>query len=204
MKTVSAITIFLYLLFISGCATIVGGTDQTLTFNSQPDGATVTVAGRVLGKTPITVSVNKAKNQSLVFNKEGYEPISLQLSTSLDSLFWGNIIIGGFFGSTTDGVSGAMYKFSPDQYFVTLMPSNSGGLSASNPRKIKELVVLFGDNLRMELAGNGGEKTDAILEILQTEENEKLTTMKALKKLADNNEDDLAFANSIIDLYGIN
>lgn len=35
----------------TGCASIVSGTDQKLTFNSEPEEATVTVSGRVLGKT---------------------------------------------------------------------------------------------------------------------------------------------------------
>jgi uncharacterized protein YceK len=38
---------------ISGCASIVDGTDQSMTFNSEPDGAAVTVAGKVVGKTPL-------------------------------------------------------------------------------------------------------------------------------------------------------
>ena len=41
----------------TGCASIVSGTDQKLTFNSEPEEATVTVSGRVLGKTPLTVPV---------------------------------------------------------------------------------------------------------------------------------------------------
>lgn len=35
-----------FIIIFSGCATIMSGTDETLTFNSEPDGATVLVAGR--------------------------------------------------------------------------------------------------------------------------------------------------------------
>lgn len=89
----------------SGCATIVSGTDQKLTFDSEPEGATVTVAGRVLGKTPLTVEVDKDKNLALTFEKEGYKTYTTQLSTSLEPWFWGNIVIGGLVGSTTDSLS---------------------------------------------------------------------------------------------------
>jgi hypothetical protein len=58
---------------ITGCASIVSGTDQNLTFNSEPDAATVTVAGKVVGKTPLSVQVKKGKNQSLTFEKDGYK-----------------------------------------------------------------------------------------------------------------------------------
>jgi hypothetical protein len=35
---------------MTGCATIIHGTHQDLSFQSNPDGATVTVGGRVIGK----------------------------------------------------------------------------------------------------------------------------------------------------------
>ena len=63
--------------------------------------------------------------------------------------FFGNIVIGGLLGSTTDGVSGAINEFSPDQYFVTLSPNTPFGISTSKPRKIKELVVAFGSDIRI-------------------------------------------------------
>lgn len=44
---------------ISGCASIASGKDQSLTFNSEPDGATVTVAGKVVGKTPLSVQLKR-------------------------------------------------------------------------------------------------------------------------------------------------
>ena len=125
-------------LCVTGCAAIVTGVDQKMTFNSEPDGATVIVSGKAVGKTPLTVEVDKGKNQALVFEKDGYKPFTTQLSTTLNSWFWGNIVFGGFLGSTTDGVSGAIYEFSPDQYFVTLTPESSLGIATSRPRKIKE------------------------------------------------------------------
>lgn len=189
--------------FISGCASIVSGTDQTLTFNSEPDGATVTVAGRVVGKTPLSVQIDKDKNQSLSFEKEGYKTHTTQLSTSLDGWFWGNILLGGLLGSTTDAASGAMNEFAPDQYFVTLTPDNSRLAPTTNPRKIKELVIAFSDGIRLELASGGGEKTDAVISLLGTEEGSKEATLKVLYKLAIQNKNDLDFAKSIIDFYDI-
>lgn len=204
MKRFTFLIVILSIFGFSGCASIITGTDQVLTFNSEPDGATVTVSGKVVGKTPLTAPINKGKNQALTFEKEGYKTHSVQLSTSLNSWFWGNILFGGLVGSSTDGVSGAIHEFSPDQYFVTLTPDTPGGLSSSKPRKIKELLVLFGNDIRMELVNNGGEKTDAILEILQVAKDEKETTIKALLKLSEKSEDDLELANSIIEFYDIN
>jgi hypothetical protein len=104
-------TAILSIFILSSCASIVTGRDQNLTFNSEPDGATVTVSGKVVGKTPISVQIDKGKNQALVFEKEGYKTFTTQLSTRTNSWFWGNIVLGGFFGSSTDGISGAIYEF---------------------------------------------------------------------------------------------
>ncbi|MFK5895069.1 MAG: PEGA domain-containing protein [Pseudomonadota bacterium] len=190
-------------MFIVGCASIVTGTDQNVTFNSEPDGATVTVAGKVIGKTPLSVQIDKGKLQSLTFEKEGYKTHSTQLTTTITGWFWGNIICCGLLGSTTDGVSGAMIEFSPDQYFITLTPKGAYGLSTSRPRKIKELVIAFSDEVRFELASGGGEHTKAILAVLDINGSEKNTTIKVLNKLAFKNKNDLDFAKSIIDFYDI-
>jgi len=192
-----------FITFISGCASIVSGTDQTLTFNSEPDGATVIVAGKTVGKTPLSVQIDKDENQSLTFEKEGYKTYTTQLSTTMDSWFWGNIVFGGFVGSTTDGMSGAINEFSPDQYFVTLTPTTPYNLSTSKPRKIKEIIIAFGDDIRLELMNGGGENTDAIISLIGDEDTDKVTTTKVLKKIANDNTNDLEFANKIIDLYDI-
>lgn len=197
------LTFVLSVSMFSGCASIITGTDQTVTFNSEPDGATVTVSGLVIGKTPVTVPISKGKNQSLTFEKEGYKTYTTQLSTSFNGWFWGNIIFGGLLGSTTDGVSGAIHEFSPDQYFVTLTPETSGGVSSSKPRKIKELFVLFGETIRTELSQNGGEKSDAILELLSIDAEDKESSLMTLKLLSEKHSDDLELANKIIEFYEV-
>ena len=195
------LVILLIVTSITGCASIVSGTDQNLTFNSEPDEATVIVAGKVVGKTPLSVQLKKGKNQSLSFEKEGYKTHTTQLSTTLDGWFWGNILLGGFFGSTTDSVSGGMNEFSPDQYFVTLTSEKTFDVSMTRSGQIRELVIAFGDEIRLELVTGGGERTDALLAIIGTEESGKETAILALQKLSLGNENDMDFANSIIKLY---
>jgi len=56
-RILSQISAGLAAIFLSGCASIMHGTHQDLTFQSNPDNATVTVGGRVIGKTPITTSL---------------------------------------------------------------------------------------------------------------------------------------------------
>ena len=190
-------------LLVSGCATVITGTDQNLTFNSEPDGATVTVAGKKIGKTPLSVQIDKGKNQSLTFEKEGYKTHTTQLSTSWNPWFFGNIALGGFLGSTTDLASGAINEFEPDQYFVTLTPNTQFGMSTSKPRQIKEMMIAFGNEVRKDLASGGGDAVDAIIEILGVEKTNNQTTLKALNKMANQFSNDLEFAHAIIEVYSV-
>jgi len=191
------------LVMVTGCATIIDGGEQTLTFNSEPDGATITVAGKVVGKTPTVVSIDRDENLAFTFEKEGYKTHTGQLSTEMNGMFWGNILFGGVFGSTTDNMSGAIDEFTPDQYFITLTPKKPFGITSNKSRQIKEMMLGFGDDIRLELASSGGEKTDVILGIIQTEEGEKELRLITLKKLSDQNEGDLDFAKEIIEFYQI-
>src|SRR5882672_9180903 len=113
---------------LTGCASIISGSNQEVTFHSTPEGATVSVNGKTFGKTPLTTALKKKAGQSLSFEKDGYKTVTLQLETRLDSWFWGNILLGGFFGSTTDELSGAAHEYSPNQYMVTLEPIGTGDL----------------------------------------------------------------------------
>ena len=205
MKNLVSVLFLGTILLVSGCASIVTGTDQKITFNSEPDGATITVSGRVLGKTPLTTSIDKDENQSLVFEKEGYKIFTTQLSTSTNPWLFGNIFFGvaGLFSSTTDSVSGAIHEFSPDQYFVTLTPDTPTGVSSSNVRRVKEIIIAFSEEFRKQLAIGGGEHVDTVVSILNVESDAKGSTINALNQLALNNDNDLELAEIIIEIYGV-
>lgn len=116
---------------------------------------------RILGKTPLTVELDKEEHQSVVLSKDGYKPVTVQLTTTLDSWFWGNIVFGGVIGSTTDTVSGATHEYSPSQFFVTL--TSTGGSTIENAtlksqrEKAKEFIVLNYKNLMTDVHQGTGE-----------------------------------------------
>lgn len=190
-------------LTLTGCASVITGTDQTMNFNSSPDGAVVSVAGQVVGKTPVSVQIDKGSNQIVSFQKDGYETFTTQLTTGLNPWFWGNFILGGLPGSTTDAASGAINEFSPDQYFITLTPETSFGINGSNTRKIKEIIVGSGSSVREQLSTGGGEHVDAILEIIGSDEATRVQTIETLAALAGRNSNDLVLANAIIEVYEV-
>ena len=85
------------LLSISGCATIVSGTTQSVTIQSTPAGASVFIDGVEKGVTPLTLELKRKADTTLKVSKEGYQDVTMPLPTKFNSMFWGNIIIGGLF-----------------------------------------------------------------------------------------------------------
>ena len=108
------------MLVLSGCSTVVNGTTQTISINSDIPGADVEINGQVVGKTPFTGVIKRGKNTQIKISKQGYDVVVISPETGIATAFWGNILIGGFTGSTTDGVSGAVHEYKPNTFFVNL------------------------------------------------------------------------------------
>ncbi|HSC75389.1 MAG TPA: PEGA domain-containing protein [Pseudomonadales bacterium] len=107
---------------LSGCASIVSGSKQKITIDSYPQGAEVLIAGRSSGVTPLTIDVSRTPEEvkDITVKKEGYKPAQVKLTSKLNPWFWGNIVIGGVFGSSTDSSTGAKNDYEPGQYMVNL------------------------------------------------------------------------------------
>lgn len=102
---------------LSGCATVIKGSDQALTFNSEPDGAQVIVDGRLIGVTPLTAKVKKNSADTVMIKKDGYKTQTMPLDKKYDgvallSVFWDL--------STTDIATGAAFEYVPNSYHFQL------------------------------------------------------------------------------------
>lgn len=182
-----------------GCATIVSGTTQEMTFQSEPPGALVKVDGRPLGKTPMTIQLDRKTSQSLTFELEGYKTISMPLTTTLEPWFWGNILIGGLIGSTTDGVSGAVYEYSPSQYYVSMHPVN--GIDKPQKAKAREFIIAGYKNIIGELNSAPAEYVSSLCELLEIKSEDRDSAIKKIKSLSEVYQDIPAFAREVTDLF---
>jgi len=108
--------------FTTGCASVVSGQEQALQINSNVAGADVLIDGVLVGKTPFSGQVKKGAKTTLVVRKDGFKERTIQMSTEIEGAFWGNIIIGGVLGSSTDYGTGAMYRYAPNVIQVDLEP----------------------------------------------------------------------------------
>lgn len=105
---------------VTSCATIVGGTSQTVSIDANVKGAEVIVNGAMVGQTPFAGTIKRGKSTSVTIKKTGYRPKTIILNTEVEPIFWGNIIVGGVLGSTTDLSTEAMYKYTPASINVDL------------------------------------------------------------------------------------
>ena len=185
IRLISIILVLGMSAFVTGCATIASGTTQEVTFQSTPDGATVKVNGKPLGKTPLTVQLDKNADQTLTFEKEGYKTFSTAMTTTTDGWFWGNIIIGGLLGSTTDMMSGAINEYAPSQYIVTLQSESvtqfETGVKMSKRENARQFLFVNYEKLQMDLSRNGGETLDSALFMLDINADDRTAAIDNIK-----------------------
>lgn len=101
---------------LAGCSSVVEGTSQTLTFETNPPGATCVLErnGVAIGNvtTPSGIVVQKTKHNILVTcTKPGYQEAKATLKSEVAGATFGNIILGGGIGWAIDSASGADNKY---------------------------------------------------------------------------------------------
>jgi len=95
-------------IFFSGCATILSGTTQKINITSSPNGKEVQVGNQIV-KTPSIITV-KRSNEDLIVKAKDCNDQKL-LKSKINPVFFVNLLSGGVFGSTTDYLTGAMWKY---------------------------------------------------------------------------------------------
>lgn len=203
MKRVVGGLLVLAVLGVAGCATIVSGSRQKVTFNSEPPGATVLVGGIELGKTPVTTRVKRSKKLEVVFEKAGYRTQTAEIESGVNNWLFGNILVGGLFGLSTDAYSGALNEYVPDHYLATLKADTPLAIDASPARAVRQLVVGFGPELRLEIASGAGSNLDALLKLAGVGDDARAQTLPALRRLSASTGDDLELGGKIVELYGL-
>jgi hypothetical protein len=125
---------------LAACATITKGTTQVVAVNTPGvAGASCTLTSPAIGTltvvTPDTISLPKASdNISVRCSKECYQDGAGVISSNMEGMTAGNIILGGVIGLGVDAVSGAMNKYSPEIQ-VALIPFPGCGAPAVAKRK---------------------------------------------------------------------
>ena len=117
---------------VSGCATIISGSNQTVVIKSVPDSAAISISDKSgqkihSGTTPATVVLRrgsgffKPAKYDVTFSKDGFQTKTVTITAKLNGWYVGNIIFGGVLGLLIiDPATGAMYSLSPDNVDTVL------------------------------------------------------------------------------------
>jgi len=204
--------------FLTGCASIISGRHQEVTFTSNPDNAVVTINGRQIGKTPITSQLERKWGAQVVtIEKDGYKTVTFQLKSSVNGWFFGNLILGGLLGSTTDSSTGAINAYSQDMYNFSLNPM--GASIMPEKTEIKSFVITNYKNIIEELNiqprvidpknKNTASLTGvdipkpylkSLLSLLKVKQDQEDIVIKVIKDLSVANKDIVAFGDQVANL----
>lgn len=205
LKILSLNTILALVILMSGCSTVISGKTQTVSFQSTPSGAIVNINGSPIGVTPITTMIEKKSGQTLTVSKEGYKTFTTSMTTSLDPWFWGNILIGGVLGSTTDGATGAMHQYAPSQFIISLEPDGTSKINSSTDKskkdKVREFIVLSYNQIMSDLSKGSGNYLSSLVNILEIPKLEEPSNIKRIKSMSEAFPDIAQFADQVSTAY---
>ena len=190
-------------LSLAGCATLLGDTSETITINSSPEGATVLIDGKEVGRTPLKTTISKSQSDKVItFRKEGYETYQGSLESELGYTWLLNFFTGGLPGTTTDHLSGAMYEYSPDSYHATMRPT---GEEAASTRWLQHaaaeaFVIKNYAELGRDLQNRSGEHIDVLLQKFDISPSERNKYLDRLASVYTDSERPPEFARESVAL----
>jgi len=189
--------------YFIGCATIVRGTSQTITINSNVSGASIELDGAPVGVTPFTGKVKKGKDKTFTIRKQGYGTQSITLERELDftATILGNVLLGGTTGTTTDGISGAMWLYSPTTYFVQLQEDWQSNLDYSNELAIRKFSMINHSQIAIDAGKNEGEYTDALTDLMKSKMDKESAMLAIQDALEKSKGDQVIFGNELIESF---
>ncbi len=118
---------------VTGCATIINGTTQSIAITSTPNGAKVIVDEGSSYTTPTNVDLACNRDHLLTFLLPGYGEETFTIKHSMSGVVAGNILAGGLIGWGVDAADGAQDKLTPETVQMTLNPIKASSDHGSVP-----------------------------------------------------------------------
>lgn len=188
-------------LTLAGCATIISGSTQLITVNANLEGAEVYLNDQMLGTTPLSVDVKRGQQGLLRVTAEGYQPYQIALNKSLNNVFFGNILSGGAFGSSTDYSTGAMYSYEPSTFMVNLQPtdlSTAERMEWQRREGLRRFVLVNHQAIVSDLAAGSGEYLDVLAEVFAATPESSVAEIERWRAVYAASTTVLEFANRMV------
>jgi len=114
-------------IFLSGCATMIRGTEQEVSVNTNPVGAKVEFSNGQSCNSPCTIKAKRNQTLQITISKENCQN---QTSTMMPVLAGGGVLMG----SLIDYGTGAVYDLQPNPLTITLVCEKKSEVSEKQPK----------------------------------------------------------------------
>ena len=110
---------------LSGCSTVLRGTNDDLQVITQPAGAVARMdSGEMCRSTPCSIKLKRRTQGRLTVSKPGCQPRTILIGNRISgeggATMAGNIILGGPIGLGVDAISGAPWDLDPNPARIQL------------------------------------------------------------------------------------
>lgn len=111
---------------LSGCATVMNGTNIAYPTETDPAGADVVFLNGLKCTSPCTLELRRGSDTRVDITRPGYDPVYVLIQSRLAGSTFGNILAGGIIGGVVDGGNGSSNTLSPRPLIVRLAAAGSG------------------------------------------------------------------------------
>ncbi|MGB3723378.1 MAG: hypothetical protein WA979_11255 [Pacificimonas sp.] len=126
-KSVTLAAVAVAAMSLAGCATVMNGTNQPVSFDSDPSGAAIELVTGQNCVTPCQYELKRGKDSRVTFTKDGFEPATVYVQSRTGASTFGNVLAGGIIGGVVDGSNGASNHLYPNPVYVRLVATGSTG-----------------------------------------------------------------------------
>ncbi len=135
------------------CATVISGTSQAITIDSDIKGATVNFEGQNVGVTPFAGKVKRQRDAVVMVSKDGYATQTVVLTSAFNpvtvlSIFWDF--------STTDLLTGACWEYAPSSYYVSLRSDGTSSAEFKESASKMAFAMTYFNDLQLEVRVGDG------------------------------------------------
>lgn len=104
---------------LTSCATILSGTNEKISFTSEPSGAKVLYKGVEKCTTPCVSMLNKSLSAvNVEYKHTDFPSKNVSLNRSFNGVTVLNVLLGGIIGVGVDLATGSVMNYTDNSYFV--------------------------------------------------------------------------------------
>lgn len=189
MKFISSLVL---VFLLTSCATLFSPSEDTITFKSEPSGATVRLNGNEIGKTPLEYTLDRDTftHHNVTFSAPGYTSKTMKIQKTLATA-----AIFNFFSITswgTDALTGNAFRYNPTSYYIELEGKSAKVENTAKP--LRRFVMSNYMLIMTDLAKGQGEYLTSYAKLSGKSEKELISKLRP--KMAE-----LAKHNDGVDFY---